>query len=83
MYVWLVWFVYMVSFAALLKQVSALSASTSISQEGLGDLKRAVEAVEAAGMKNGNSKVNVSKGKKKNHSSTVGKRMQQRPAAFI
>ena len=45
-------------FAALRQQVAALSSqirSGSLSKDGLGDLKRAVEAVEAAGMKNGNS----------------------------
>ena len=46
-------------FAALRQQVLALSSQMSrgsgLSKDGLGDLKREVEAVEAAGMKNGSS----------------------------
>ena len=34
---------------------SQMSRGSGLSKDGLGDLKRAVEAVEAAGMKNGTS----------------------------
>ena len=48
-------------FTALRQQVSALSSQMSrgsgLSKDGLGDLKRVVEAVEAAGMKNGTAAV--------------------------
>ena len=58
---WIVSFFFLVSFSfvsfpALRQQVSALSSQLSqggLSQQGLADLKRAVEAVEASGMKNG------------------------------
>ena len=50
-------YVVLCPFAALRQQVSALSSQMSrgsgLSKDGLGDLKRVVEAVEAAGMKNG------------------------------
>ena len=59
--------------AALRQQVSALSSQlkqSGLSQGGLADLKRAVEAVEAAGMKNGSSP-NGSTGKLVFHTSST------------
>ena len=51
--------------AQLRQQVSALSSQMSrgsgLSKDGLGDLKRVVEAVEAAGIKNGSTPSSASK----------------------
>ena len=47
---------------ALINQVSALAAASNVTAENIGKLTRAVEAVEAAGMRNGTSAASSSTG---------------------
>ena len=50
---------------ALINQVSALAAASNVTAENIGKLTRAVEAVEAAGMRNGTSAASSSTGNEK------------------